>query len=601
MADIRIKVSGDASGGAAALKSVAVSSQDVSRSMSEMRVRFADMSRSAHESVGGIDRLNQRMTTFARVTDSLVTGALTAAISGLKNFITSSVSDFRKAEQAHNTLAHAAKEMTGVYDELADSLSKKLAVDDDEIRSIETLLVQYGVAAEQIEKTTVAIVDFSIASGKDATSAARTLLSAVESGSDGIAKLGVQFDATGDKGKDLELAVDGINKKFGGTAEANANTLVGRSTAAGIAFDNSKKALGGFIATMLDESGVVEGFTTLMDGLTEKIKSFSTTAMAAKQLGIDFRKDFGAPLKQRGESDTAPALSFDDEDSTDIEGKFTSKKDAIARADKLRTEAFNKLISDNEANVEAMRKFNEEEAREAEKALKARFDKMKKVSDAEDAWHKDRENALRQMTAKADAETQRQIDEFSRQAQAYEQAGASIGAAFVSAFASELSKLAEGGEFDVVSFVAGLFSVIGGIVGSVIAPGVGTAIGAAIGGLAGAGFKAAANSGKPKKRHEGGAIEYYHSGGWPLERDEVPAILQQGEHVLSKNQVKRMGGHGGVMSAAGAGGGSVNLYISTVDAKGTREFFEGQGGRGFRGAIKGGRGDVARLFDGKFK
>ena len=47
----------------------------------------------------------------------------------------------------------------------------------------------------------------------------------------------------------------------------------------------------------------------------------------------------------------------------------------------------------------------------------------------------------------------------------------------------------------------------------------------------------------------------FHSGGWPgLRSDEVPAILQRGERVLSRRE-------------ASGGGGGVNVMISTPDAR----------------------------------
>ena len=47
----------------------------------------------------------------------------------------------------------------------------------------------------------------------------------------------------------------------------------------------------------------------------------------------------------------------------------------------------------------------------------------------------------------------------------------------------------------------------------------------------------------------------FHSGGWPgLASDEVPAILQRGERVLSRREVA-------------AGGGGVNVTIQTPDPR----------------------------------
>ena len=52
----------------------------------------------------------------------------------------------------------------------------------------------------------------------------------------------------------------------------------------------------------------------------------------------------------------------------------------------------------------------------------------------------------------------------------------------------------------------------------------------------------------------------YHSGGFPgLRPDEVPAILQRGERVLSRDEVRR-----------GGGGSSIVMNITTPDANSFR-------------------------------
>jgi len=55
-----------------------------------------------------------------------------------------------------------------------------------------------------------------------------------------------------------------------------------------------------------------------------------------------------------------------------------------------------------------------------------------------------------------------------------------------------------------------------------------------------------------------------HNGGWAgLKSDEVPAILQRGERVLSRKESRAYGG--------GNGGGAVTVNIMTRDAESFRQ------------------------------
>jgi hypothetical protein len=60
-----------------------------------------------------------------------------------------------------------------------------------------------------------------------------------------------------------------------------------------------------------------------------------------------------------------------------------------------------------------------------------------------------------------------------------------------------------------------------------------------------------------------------HNGGWAgLKSDEVPAILQRGERVLSRRESRAYGDGGG---GNGGGGGAVTVNIMTRDAESFRQ------------------------------
>jgi len=200
----------------------------------------------------------------------------------------------------------------------------------------------------------------------------------------------------------------------------------------------------------------------------------------------------------------------------------------------------------------------------------------------------------------------RDINEMEDAEKKWKHVGDQLGAALVNGIATQLEKLASGGEID-----AG--EMVGDIIATVVATAaiaIGTyfespALGAAIGNLAATGVRAATRKGAfanpGKKYHEGGWVEgddmpRYHDGSW-IGPTEQPAILQHGERVLSRAEVQSMGGPQRVDQAA-RGGGGVTVHVSSLDAKSTAEAFEDRSGRGLLRAIRSGHGDMARLFAG---
>ncbi|WP_112308733.1 PepSY-associated TM helix domain-containing protein [Pseudogemmobacter bohemicus] len=73
--------------------------------------------------------------------------------------------------------------------------------------------------------------------------------------------------------------------------------------------------------------------------------------------------------------------------------------------------------------------------------------------------------------------------------------------------------------------------------------------------------------------------DYYHSGGPVLKQGEVPAILQTGEHVLSRAQVQQLNSGGGIGGTTDGGGyqpgkqiqNNINMTVNTPNADSFRK------------------------------
>lgn len=200
--------------------------------------------------------------------------------------------------------------------------------------------------------------------------------------------------------------------------------------------------------------------------------------------------------------------------------------------------------------------------------------------------------------AREGQQVQAELDQTEQQ---FADAGKQIGLAMASEIGKALEEMLSGGEVDGMEvfgdILASILTVAGTVIGGVVGNVGGAAVGGALGGLAGSAVRGAT---RRRKRHSGGwsDAEEFHGGGWPgLSSEEIPAVLQEGERVLSRQEVGRMGGRSGVDSAARGGGrGGVTIQIASIDTKGVRDAFSGEAGRGFQESIQSGRGDMARLF-----
>lgn len=576
----------------------------------------------------------------------------------LKDLAAESIKAFADAERTQRQLRLAAGQYTEALNQQAEAMKEKFAVDDDAIRQMDVLLLRYGAAPGQIEGATEAILNYAAATGKDATQAMEMLIRGVESGTGSLGKMGVHFKTTGKFTEDLASAVEALSKKFGGAGEEDAKGLDGRMRSVSLATDDLKKTLGGMFDELdrrmglLDRlaSGLKKINTELQDegllvylglkssktntkgqlestggmfGLFDKDDPRFQTRLADAQTRdylakkqtdelMDFLIGRGAiPGTQYGPEAPLPTTPMGGDHAVGKEKKPPKEKDPDWGWGPFGDPE--KSFEGWEADYAAAKQKQELEILEQDRKLaeiadKARIDdlaaedkydeKMLEAKRAVANLEIDNEyrklEEIRKANEKHDAEMARMQK---RQEEQWRQAGDRMGAALVDAIGQQLLRLAEGGDVDPAEMAGDVVATVLGIVGTAVgtyfgAPQLGSAIGGLAGGVARVGIRAAAG----KKKHDGGWIERYHDGGWPMGSDEVPAILQTGERVLSRREVSAMGGPKGVDRAAR--GPSGDVYITAMDAYSFQEQFggDGRGARGIYNAIRVGRGDLVPLF-----
>lgn len=554
MADITLRVNGDSSGAQEALRDAGGAAGDMGEDVGKSVVKWqmlADVTKKAVEAV--------------------------------VKFGVDAVKAYAESERVQKQLVRVAGEYSGALAKQAEAMSRLYAVDDDVIKQSQTLLTQWGGVGAASEEVTKAVLDYAAATGQDAVAATQDLIRNVESGGVGLAKMGVHFTATGDKGRDLAAAVGALSGKFGGAAGADASSLSGSLAGLSLAFEDLQKDIGEAIAGFMSSSGVVGSLTEAVRGLRtalfgdkeeeqrqerlqveeqltgrlERRKELEGQIAAARKMGSAedianletiYRKNEAAieQLKRWREEMNAATAAGGVPGAPPVTGRTNAgrRDDAQAAAEAAKEQA--KLVAEvqeadakrNDAWREAELKAQEEYAREQLEVEKER------ISETEQA-QKDEAEQRRANASKAAEDRERQYKmeleaiekslreqreaaerEFQRTERIWAEAGAAIGAALVESIASQLERLANGEELDATETIANVIGDVLAVAGQIIGTAVGSAYGgpggAQLGGAIGGAIGGLSGAGVKALGRASRRSRSYHSGGWIGDEAELP-------------------------------------------------------------------------------
>lgn len=624
MADIELTLNGDASGAVDAFSDTSAAARDLETSSKSLESQWK--------------KLEDQEKAQAQTLEKLKAGFLAAGAMAVK-FGVDSVKAYAEAERVGRQLERVAGDLTEAFERQADALESQLAIDGEVIKQQQTLLLQWGAAPDAIEPTIRAIEDYAAATGKDAVSATMELIKGVETGGERFKALGIQYEATGDRTKDLAALTGALAKRFGGSAEADAGSLQGGLNAVSIAFGNVQEAFGGLVGAMEQKSGVLEKTARFLQAiaggvsgatdLSSLVDVFTTggllnAASSAISGPVQSEPIVGGQMDPyRGIPSLNQALGI--KPKTDAQREAAKKHaDDIAKLRAENSESFRDFLKQQEemqdkALAKEQAAYASElslssdrvdaDIKEADERTRVRRDMLLQI-EKDTAAHAEKmaqeEQRMTERSAKESADRAKQQSERARQA------GDAIGAAFVNALADQLSKLSEGGEFDAALFIGDILATAVSVAATVIGSAYGMpALGSAVGNLAATGIRAgssalSANAKKAKTQkqyHSGGwvgadGLPRYHDGAW-IGTDEQAAVLQTGERVLSRQEVHHMGGARAVDAAArGRGVASVVVNIQAIDSKSAAESFETDLADGMRRAQRAGRGMLPALLGG---
>ena len=159
-----------------------------------------------------------------------IIAGVTKAWNLLKNVMKESVELYKIQVNAEAGLAAALEYNTQGLINYAAALQKKTTYGDEAIIEAETLIAAFIKEEKQIKKLIPAIMDLAAAKRMNLRNAADLVTKSVASSTNAMARYGIEIEGAAGSVERIDSAVSVLTEKFGGMAEALAQTDVGKLT-----------------------------------------------------------------------------------------------------------------------------------------------------------------------------------------------------------------------------------------------------------------------------------------------------------------------------------------------------------------------------------
>jgi hypothetical protein len=194
-------------------------------------------------------------------------GAAAAIYAGklLKDGVEAAIADEKANAQLANTLMNVAGATEATIEKtLAYTRATELAtgVTEDELRpSLNRLTIATGDVQKAIQLQTLAL-NVSAGSGKSLEAVTQALAKAQEGNTASLVRLGIGLSAAQLKTMSMDDVTNSLAETFAGAADTAANTFEGKMTRLGLAFEDVRDTVGGF---------VLDAITPMVENIVSKV------------------------------------------------------------------------------------------------------------------------------------------------------------------------------------------------------------------------------------------------------------------------------------------------------------------------------------------
>lgn len=194
-----------------------------------------------------------------------------------------SVKAFLEAEVNANKLRFAVTKIGGEGEaafrkliEQSEKLQKTSIFSDDSIQQSQTMLLTLGLNSKQVEDLIPKISDLASATGQDLGSATQQIIQGINGQTRGLKAVGLGFDATTDKTKNLAIITEKLSKFQGASADA-LETTAGKAKRLENAIDDIKESIGELIVN--EGNQILDFFEVLGGGFDKTFNKLGTQAL----------------------------------------------------------------------------------------------------------------------------------------------------------------------------------------------------------------------------------------------------------------------------------------------------------------------------------
>jgi tetratricopeptide (TPR) repeat protein len=194
-------------------------------------------------------------------------------------FIGSAVDEAIAGEEAINNLSNALRSAgdeteknVKAFQDFAKETQKNTKLSDDQVLSLSALARNYAKSSEQSIELTRAAIQLSAATGKDTTTTLEFLGGTLQGVSGRLGKTIDGFEGLSESALKSGAAIDLVNKRFGGTAEAQLNTYAGSIAKAKNSFSDFLEEIGNQIINNPTVISAFKELGTFFTNVTEGLK-----------------------------------------------------------------------------------------------------------------------------------------------------------------------------------------------------------------------------------------------------------------------------------------------------------------------------------------
>jgi len=446
MAKILVQYEADTSQLQTKLKAVDVANTKVDDSAKKTGKTVSDAFNKAGKSVDGASQktnsfsnaLNSAKSTaegYSNIFGQIAAGIGAAfAVDKVLEFAKVSLQAFQEAELNARKLQTAVSVNGGLEENFnrlidqSEDLQKITIFSANEIQQAQTIALQYGLTADQVERLIPVITDYASATGDNLTSALNNVIGGLEGNARALKKQGVALIENANTSEQLVNITDQLTKKFEGQAEVIGETSAGAAKKLANQFDDLRENVGEFISGFTDASAtilsfILNGLEPLNDGLDdtegklkltrEELEKFGNSVVKAQinilQSQIDRLSSSGADvsklnaeldkLKDRQISVEITGLSNEELQAKikALESIQFKTKDTSNQLNKLKEEAKNRnlefIVTEKELTnlttaelekrkaiiLEASKKTNSQTLNDAVEAIQKELEARKKI------------------------------------------------------------------------------------------------------------------------------------------------------------------------------------------------------------------------------